>query len=176
MYRAFTLAALREGANPTDEECAPLAAKLDMQLIGEPEARIFLGVEDVTDRLHTEEIERHVSAYSRIPAVRTAMRERQRNFASAGHAILAGRDIGEVVLPEAGLKFYLEAAEETRAARRRGERRDPATKVSEALHKRDQGDAPRTFRAGDAVVIDTTHLTLDEVTDRAWEAIQCYSD
>jgi cytidylate kinase len=176
MYRAFTLAALRSGIEPTDEECAPLADSLDMRLVGEPEARIFLGDEDVTAFLHNEEIERHVSAYSRIPAVREAMRNRQREFASGGHAILAGRDIGEVVLPEARLKFYLEASEETRAARRQGERPEPALNVHEALHSRDQGDAPRTFRAGDAVVIDTTHLTLEQVIERAWEAIQCYSD
>jgi cytidylate kinase len=129
----------------------------------------------VTGELHTDKIEQHVSAYSRVPEVRTAMRAQQRQFASAGRAILAGRDIGEVVLPEAGLKFYLEADEAVRAARRRGERPAAETPLEQALRTRDQHDAPRTFRAGDAVVIDTTHLTLEAVIAQAWEAIQCYS-
>ena len=175
MYRAFTLAALRAGIEPTPEACGPLAATLDMRLVGEPEAHVCLGEEDVTGELHTDKIEQHVGAYSRVPEVRAAMRAQQRQFASAGRAILAGRDIGEVVLPEAGLKFYLEADEAVRAARRRGERPAAETPLEQALRTRDQHDAPRTFRAGDAVVIDTTHLTLEAVIAQAWEAIQCYS-
>jgi cytidylate kinase len=175
MYRAFTLAALRRGIGATSDESDALAHEIDMHLEGEPEARVFLGPEDVTGLLHTDEIERHVSAYSRLPAVREAMRTRQREYASRGHVILAGRDIGEVVLPDAGLKFYLEASEEMREARRRGERVSAENALGHALRQRDERDAPRTFRAGDAVVIDTTHLSLEEVIARAWEAIQCFS-
>lgn len=174
MYRAFTLAALRTGLAPDDPAVQAFAATLDLRLAGSPEARVYLAEEDLTDELHTEEIEEHVSAYSQIPAVRLAMRTQQRAFAAGGGTILAGRDIGEVVLPFADLKFYLEADEATRAARRRGERPDTQAALEEALHQRDEHDAPRTFRPGDAVVIDTTRMSLAQVMDTAWEAIQCF--
>ncbi len=174
MYRAFTLAALRAGVAPRDADAAALAQAIDMRLSAGPVARVSLGDEDVTDALHTAEIEKHVSAYSRIPAVRTAMRSRQRDYAFGGHAILAGRDIGEVVLPGADLKFYLEASDEAREARRHGERTGDRHEVGRALRTRDRGDAAQTLRPGDAVTIDTTDLSLDEVVALAWEAIECY--
>lgn len=175
MYRAFTLAALRRRVAATGDGVEALASSIDMHLSPDQEARVLLDGEDVTALLHTAEIEQHVSAYSSVAAVRTAMRSRQRDYARTGRAILAGRDIGEIVLPDADLKFYLDAAEETRAARRRGERPKDNHEVGTALRTRDSHDAPQTFRPGDAVHIDTTHLTLDEVLARAWEAIECYS-
>lgn len=176
MYRAFTLAALRAEVAATDAAAAPLAATIDMRLSVGERTHVLLGDEDVTALLHTSAIEQHVSAYSSLPSVRAAMRARQRQYASGGKAILAGRDIGEVVLPEAALKFYLDASEEAREARRRGERTEDHIELGRALRTRDRRDAAQTFRPGDAVNIDTTHLTLDEVVARAWEAIECYSD
>jgi len=175
MYRAFTLAALRAGIAAVDSDAATLAETIDMRLSVGRVARISLDDEDVTDDLHRDDIEQRVSAYSRIAAVRTAMRTRQRDYAAAGRAILAGRDIGEVVLPDADLKFYLEASEEAREARRHSERTGDRHEVGQALRTRDRGDAAQTFRPGDAVTIDTTHLTLDEVVALAWEAIECFS-
>lgn len=175
MYRAFTLAALRAGIAATDADAGAFAGQVDMSVGEEQTAHILLGGEDVTPLLHSPEIEQHVSAYSRIAAVRVAMRARQRDYARAGNAILAGRDIGEVVLPEADLKFYLDASEEAREARRHGERTGDRHEVGQALRSRDKRDAAQTFHAGDAVTIDTTQLSLDEVVARAWEAIECYS-
>lgn len=175
MYRAFTLAALRARIAATDADAGTFADRVDMRVGEEQTAHIFLGDEDVTEALHSPEIEQNVSGYSRIPAVRSAMRARQREYAQGGNAILAGRDIGEVVLPEADLKFYLDASEEAREARRHGERTGDRQEVGRALRTRDRRDAPQTFHAGDAVTIDTTELSLDEVVARAWEAIECYS-
>lgn len=177
LYRAFTLAALMEGIPAEEEAAARFARTLGLRAGDEREAHVYIEDRDVTDELHTTAIEEHVSAYSAIPQVRQVLLGIQRGFAERGGAILAGRDIGEVVLPDADLKFYLEASKATREQRRTGERghtRESAT--AEALHQRDERDAPRTFRAGDAVPIDTTHLSLDQVLERAWEAIECFSD
>lgn len=173
MYRAFTLAALR--AQIAAADAGAFAGVIEMHLSSGPVAHVFLRNDDVTGALHSDEIEQHVSTYSRVPAVRTAMRTLQREYAAGGRAILAGRDIGEVVLPEADLKFYLEASEEAREARRHGERTGDRREVGRALRTRDRRDAAQTFHPGDAVTIDTTDLSLDEVIARAWEAIECYS-
>ncbi|HXU24050.1 MAG TPA: (d)CMP kinase [Tepidiformaceae bacterium] len=177
MYRAFALAALRGGLPATEEACAPFAHRLDMRLGTEPDAHIYLGEEDVTDLLHDPGIESHVSAYSSLPAVREVLRAAQREFATRGKAVLAGRDIGAVVLPDAPLKIYLEAAEAARAQRRNAQRgiaaQEHARHTHEALSRRDRLDSPQTFIAPDAVVIDTTALTVDEVIARVFEKVQC---
>jgi CMP/dCMP kinase len=177
MYRAFALAALRANIPSTDNDCAPFAEALDLRLGTEPDAHVFLGDEDVTLELHNPEIEEHVSSYARLPAVRAVMRASQRAFAARGHTVLAGRDIGEIVLPDAPLKFYLDADEDSRAARRNAERRiehhEEATRSVQALSRRDRLDSNQTHIPADAVIIDTTHLTLDEVIVKALEQLEC---
>lgn len=176
MYRAFALAAMRHGVPATAEACARFVGELELRLGDEAETRVYLGDEDVTGLLHNPGIESQVSAYARLEPVRTKMREMQRSFADRGKAILAGRDIGEVVLPHAPVKFYLEADETARARRRNAERgiaHEAAARESHVqLARRDRLDSGQTFLPPDAIVIDTTELTLDEVIAAAMEQLR----
>ena len=116
-----------------------------------------------------------MSAYARLEPVRTRLREMQQAFARRGKTVLAGRDIGEVVLPDAPVKFYLQADEDARARRRNAERgiaQDEAARESHVqLARRDRLDSGQTYLPPDAIVIDTTDLTLDEVIAAAMEHI-----
>lgn len=183
MYRAFALAALRRGVPPADaDRCAALAASLDLRVEGGPETRILLGDEDVTALLRSPEVEVSVSPYSAIPAVRAAMVARQRELASAGRVVVAGRDIGTVVLPDAPVKLYLAASEDERA-RRRSEQsgawgasqgHDQARRDIAGRDVVDAGRATSPLRpADDAIVIDTTGMTPEEVIAVALEEIRC---
>lgn len=180
MYRAFTLAAMRAGVEPSEENCAAFAARIDLRVGDEREARIYLGDEDVTSHLHDREIERNVSAYARLAPVRAKLRGQQREFAARGRAVLAGRDIGEVVLPDAPLKIYLDADETARARRRNAERgivhETTARESHEELSRRDKLDSPQTYIAPGAVVIDTNVLSLDEVIAKVMELVACDND
>jgi cytidylate kinase len=176
IYRAFALAAMRSGVPADDREAGAYARSVDLRITDETEARMLLGEEDVTPLLHNAEIDHEVSAYSRLPAVRDALRARQREFAAAGGSVLAGRDIGEVVLPDAPVKLYLAASEEARAQRRAQERGEPvaeADRSSAELARRDRMDSGQTHIAAGAIVIDTTALPLDEVIALALEKIRC---
>ncbi len=180
MYRAFAMAAMRAGIEPAEEACERFAERVDLRVGDEREARIYLGKEDVTAHLHDREIERNVSAYARLAPVRAKLREQQREFARRGAAVLAGRDIGEVVLPDAPLKIYLDADETARARRRNAERgivqETTAKESHEELSRRDKLDSPQTYIAPGAVVIDTNVLTLDEVIARVMELVACDND
>lgn len=180
MYRAFALAAMRAGVEPTESECAPFAEEIDLRVGEEREARIYLADEDVTAHLHDREIERNVSAYARLAPVRARLRAQQREFAARGRAVLAGRDIGEVVLPDAPLKIYLDADEGARVRRRNAERgivhETTARESHQELARRDKLDSPQTYIAPGAVVIDTNALGLDEVIARVMELVSCDDD
>ena len=185
MYRAFTLAALRTGVAATDEACGGLVSRLEFAVGREAIARIYLDGEDVTPLLRDAAVEKNVSAYAAIPAVRTEMVRRQREFAAEGMAVLAGRDIGTVVLPDAPLKFYLEASEEARSRRRsvqvrtwgREQHHDEARRD---IAVRDEVDSARKTSpmrpADDAVLIDTTDLSLEEVVGVVMERVTCFAD
>lgn len=183
MYRAFTLAALRAGISADDvPACTRLADEINMRVDAHETTSIFLGNEDVTEWLRLPEVEANVSAYSAIPEVRSALVRQQRAIAREGPAVLAGRDIGTVVLPGAPLKFYLDASEEARAQRRaaqaggwgapqrsRDARRD--------IMGRDVVDSSRAASplraAPDAIVLDTTELTLEEVVAFVLDKVRC---
>jgi len=179
MYRAFTLHALEQGVRADDVSgCERLAAALTMELVPAADgARVAVGGVDLTDRLTEPAVEDNVSAYSRIPAVREAMMSRQRSFAARGGAVLAGRDIGTVVLPEAEVKLYLEASPEARATRRAAQAGSATRAARENLALRDEIDSSREASplrvAADAHVIDTTSLTLAEVVTAAMEQVRC---
>lgn len=178
LYRAVTLAALRAGVDAGDEAgLSRLLATIDIDV--EPprvadgrSQTVLLDGEDVTWLLRAPDIDRAVSRFSGVPAVRAALLERQRAVAARGGVILAGRDVGTVVLPDAELKLYLEASSEERAQRRlreertRGATRSLAAVLSEMEH-RDAHDAARAHAplkpAADAVVLDTTGLDVDGV-------------
>ncbi|MCC6421147.1 MAG: (d)CMP kinase [Gemmataceae bacterium] len=183
MYRAFTLAALRRGIPADDAQgCAQLANTMAMDVRLDDEARVLLDGEDVTPLLRGPEVEEHVSAYSAIPAVREAMVASQQALASRGPAILAGRDVGTVVLPQAPLKLFLTASAEERASRRRaqagewegGHHPDESHRHVSGRDARDTTRAASPLRAADdAVVLDTTSMSLDEVVRRAIELVRC---
>ncbi|MGE0600321.1 MAG: (d)CMP kinase [Dehalococcoidia bacterium] len=177
MYRAFAVAAMRAHVEPTDEACARFAEEVDLRVGNEREAHIYLGDEDVTSHLHDRQVERNVSAFARLAPVRAKLRQQQREFARRGKAVLAGRDIGEVVLPDAALKIYLDADEEARARRRNAERgivHETTARESQAeLSMRDRLDSPQTYVAPDAVIINTNVLTLEEVLARVMELVSC---
>jgi cytidylate kinase len=182
MYRAVTLAALEAGVPAEDDAAGHFARSLDIRAEAGAETRILIGGVDVTDRLREPEVEHHVSAYSALPSVRAAMVEAQRRIASRGPAVLAGRDIGTVVLPEAPVKLYLEASPETRAARRSRQARQwglvqEAEEAREDIDQRDRLDSSRAASplrpAEDAVVIDTTDLSLDDVIRFSLEILGC---
>lgn len=134
--------------------------------------------QDASGPIRTQEVTSKVSAVSAVPEVRTLITELQRSIAAEAAAagagiVVEGRDIGTTVLPDADLKVFLTASAEARAARRSGELRGKeaadlaATK--EALIKRDAADSGRKTsplaKAGDAVEVDTTELTLDQVIE-----------
>lgn len=179
MYRAFTLVTIEGGIAATDGEgCARLAATIAMELVPTPDGvRVVIDGRDVTDRLTEVPVEDNVSAYSRIPAVREAMVRRQRAFADGGRAVLAGRDIGTVVLPEAEVKLYLEASHEARAARRSAQAGVVSGAAWDNLALRDHIDSSRETSplrpAEDARVLDTTGMTLGEVIAAALEVVGC---
>lgn len=184
MYRAFTLAALRGKVAPNDEDGASLCRTMRLELRTKAgEARILLAGEDVTDQLRDPKVEANVSRYSALPPVREQMVKQQREFASGKPAILAGRDIGTVVLPNAPLKFYLEASEEARAARRSTQASEwgnaqEKTRARQDIAARDVADSTRKASplrpADDAIIIDTTSITLDQVIAMAVERVACF--
>jgi cytidylate kinase len=113
-----------------------------------------------------------VPTVARHPAVREVMRERQRALGDMGDAVIEGRDIGSVVAPHADVKVFLVAAETERARRREADRPGvEAERLAEDLRKRDERDAINTRPADDAVQLDTTELTVDEVVERIAELV-----
>ncbi|TMK85433.1 MAG: (d)CMP kinase [Actinobacteria bacterium] len=156
MYRSVALAALERGVDPTDGEAlAKLAGALDIE-VGE---RVLVDGVDATTAIRGPDVTAVVSAVSAHPPVRAEMVRRQRRWAEAhGGGVLEGRDIGSVVFPHADVKVFLTASEEERARRRAAD-----------ISRRDTIDSTRAASplrpADDAVVIDTTGRTVDEVVD-----------
>jgi cytidylate kinase len=141
--------------------------------------RVTLGGVDVTDLIRSEEITDLSSIISTIPEVRRAMVARQREMGERG-AVLNGRDIGTVVFPDADVKFFLTAVPQERATRRFNEERaqDPKADFEETfadMAERDRRDSTRTDSplkaADDAIIVDSTGLTIDEVFHQMMKAI-----
>jgi cytidylate kinase len=180
MYRAVALAAIDREVSLEDEEAlGHLARSIDVVFEHEsasplPTAVIADGA-DVTAAIRTPRVDAAVSAAARVPAVREAMVAKQRALADAGDLVAEGRDIGTVVFPDARTKIYLTATPEERARRRhaelheRGESLDEGS-VLEAMVARDGADSSRDVGplavADDAIQLDTTGLSIDEVVER----------
>lgn len=173
MYRAVALAVIESSTSETDDVSAgDLAERIDIDLAGDPDSlRVTLDGRDVSDRIRDEDVTNISSIISTIPAVRRAMVKRQRELGKRG-AVMNGRDIGTVVFPEAGVKFFLDAAVEERAARRLAEEREhnPAATYEQTLvdiTERDRRDTTRLdsplIAADDAIVIDSTGQPIREV-------------
>ena len=178
MYRALALAVLRDDVDPSDEDAvAGVAEKAEIGLDG---TRVWLDGGDVSDRIRATDVTSIVSTVAAHPRVRAALLDKQRDVAAAADVVMEGRDIGTAVLPDAEIKVYLTAAVEERARRRaleQGLPQDDTTlrSMAASLSKRDVADATRDAaplaRAGDAVEVDTTGLTLAEVVARICDIV-----
>ena len=166
MYRALTWLAREEGVGLDD---GPALARLAREhpVSFDAEGRVEIAGHEVAGAIREAEIDRLVPVVARHREVREVMRERQHALGSAGDAVIEGRDIGTVVAPEAEVKVFL-VADESERARRRGEDRPGvgADTLAEDLRIRDERDAVNTRPAADALVLDTTQLSVDEVVSR----------
>lgn len=176
MYRAMTLKIIRLGIDPADAEAVSrVAVTTDIRLEPSDSALlVILDGEDVSDEIRMPEVTSLVSSVSEVPQVREVLVEAQRLMGRDGGVVLEGRDIGTVVFPEADLKIYLEADPRTRARRRLADLLAQGVDISfesvEAdLQRRDEHDSGREHsplaRADDAIVTDTTDLTIEEQVD-----------
>lgn len=170
-YRAATLAVLRAEVALDDE--AAILAVLERHAIGYDDG-VLLDDEPVTAETRSDAVTGAVSAVSAHPSVRTRIVDIQRAWVAdrGGSAVVEGRDIGTVVFPSAPVKVYLTARPEVRAARRAGDTESVGASVESiavALEERDRADATRAASpmkpADDAVTIDTSDRTIDEVVD-----------
>jgi CMP/dCMP kinase len=181
MYRAVTLAALRRGIKVDNEEAVTRLAEqiqIDVRPPTHEDGRsydVLVDGEDVTWDIRLPGIDANVSIVSAYPGVRLALSAQQRRVGQRGKVVMVGRDIGTVVLPEAGLKVYLDASVEERARRRFAEllARGEATtleRVLDLMLKRDLIDSTRDVAplraAEDAVVLDSDGMTIEQVFDR----------
>jgi CMP/dCMP kinase len=180
MYRAVAWEALRAGADPGDGAAVvelarlrPVRAVLDR---GAPQGfRVFAGERELGEELYANEVSRAVSAVAAHPGVRELMVDRQRAIAAEdGPVVMAGRDIGTVVLPTAPVKVYLTASVEARVVRRGAELAEhgvfiDATELRRQIVERDRLDAGRDVAplrpAPDAVPIDSTRLSVEQVVE-----------
>ena len=162
MYRAVTWLARERGLDLDDEEAvAGLARANPVMLDGD---RVTIAGHDVSDAIRDVEVDRIVSTVARHPAVREIMRERQRELAAEGDAVIEGRDIGRVVCPGADVKVFLVAHADERARRRTAERPGIGEDaLATDLRLRDERDAPQLLAAPDAETIDTTELAVEKV-------------
>jgi cytidylate kinase len=181
MYRAVALAVIDAELDPADKDVVTqLAQSAGIDLEGDPESlRVWLAHRDVTERIREDDITAMSSIVSTIPGVRRAMVQRQREMGRRG-AVLNGRDIGTVVFPDADIKFFLDAAAEERAKRRFTEdqvtNRDLTLAQTLAeINERDRRDSTRADSplkiADDALVIDSTGLSIQAVFERMMEHV-----
>lgn len=183
MYRAVTLAAIQQGVDLNDQEkVAEIAEHLPLRFdAGDPQ-QVWLGDQNVTQLIRTSEVAENVSTVAAIPAVRVAMVEMQRAIASQDNIVMDGRDIGTTVLPQAQVKIFMVASAHERARRRyldNQARRIETQSIEElqkAIELRDQKDSTRKVspltQAEDAIRLDTTALSIDEVVNEISEIIK----
>jgi cytidylate kinase len=166
LYRVLTWLALLHGIDPSDD--ATLARLVDdMAIDVDPVGHVWRNGSDITEQLHQPAVDAAVSAVSAHPSVRDAMRPVQRALVRPPGLVMAGRDIGTVIVPEAQLKIWLNASVEERARRRSAQTGEPYATVLEAMHRRDRLDASRAAApmrpAADAVEIESEGLDPDQV-------------
>jgi cytidylate kinase len=172
LYRALTWLALQRGVHPADG--AALAnlvsqANLSVDPGSGTDARVLAEGADIADRLYQPEVDANVSAVSAHPAVRTALRPVQRAAVQPPGVVMAGRDIGTVIVPEAPLKVWLNASPEERARRRAQQRGQDHVQVLEQMTQRDLLDGSRKvapiLKPADAVEIDTDGVPPEQVVE-----------
>ena len=181
MYRAFALKALRAGLPLDDVQgLERLAAETNIRLeTGEEENRVLLDGEDVTGLLRNEMVTDAASRVSVFPAIRSWMVRLQQDLGAAGGVVMEGRDIGTVVFPQADAKIFLDAAPEVRGLRRFDQLGPQAAQQPEEVIRdlrardlRDRNRADSPLRAApDAVLLDSTNMTLDEAVKAAEDIV-----
>jgi cytidylate kinase len=172
MYRSLAWLALQRGL-PLGEggPLGRLAAENPVTF--DADGRVFIAETDVTAAIRQVRVDRMVPVVARHPEVRQVMRERQRELAAEGDAVIEGRDIGTIVVPNAEVKVYLVADAAVRTARRQAERPDiGADALATDLKLRDESDRVRMQPAEDAEQIDTTDLDVDEVVGRIEQLVR----
>ena len=180
MYRAVAWKALREQIDLANEAAVAALARRASLMVGD--GVVTIDGHDVAREIRTPQIDAASSSVARLPAVRQVLIDQQRAIGRDGGIVMEGRDIGTVVFPDADVKIYLDASPEERARRRA---HDPAhaagrggaavTEIASALEARDHSDRTRTASplvvAADAVVIDTTGLSIDQVIEEVMAAV-----
>lgn len=173
LYRAVAYYAISRGVKTDDSKAVTeLLGSLDIKLeYKDGHQRVIAAGEDVSDRIRTPEVSMGASNVSAVPEVRTFLFDLQKKIAAENNIIMDGRDIGTVVLPDAQLKIFLTASAEERARRRYAELKDTEGITMESILadiiKRDENDMNRAVsplkQADDAVLVDTTEMTIEEV-------------
>jgi cytidylate kinase len=166
MYRALTWLAMQQGIDLSDGDKLGQLARESLVDLDES-GRVSIAGADVTSAIRQSRIDRLVPVVARHSSVREVMRERQRELAELGDAVIEGRDIGTVVCPDAEVKVYLQAERGVREQRRLAERPDiGADALATDLRARDESDAARMQPPEDALEIDTSELDVADVLDR----------
>jgi cytidylate kinase len=183
MYRALALKAIRNDIS-FDDEPALLALAQNSQIRLEPTRegnRVYLDGMDVSQRIREQDVTSAASRVSVHPAVRQWMVERQRELGAGGGVIMEGRDIGTKVFPHAEVKIFLDAHPEVRQQRRILQREEKggaaeAERIAAELRERDLRDRSRAVSplvaADDAIIVDSSHLSIDQVVDRVEQAVR----
>ncbi|HHV95486.1 MAG TPA: (d)CMP kinase [Clostridiaceae bacterium] len=178
MYRTVALKAIKENVDSLDrEKLSNIVKNINMEIrFIDNQQHMFLDNEDVTEKIRTPEVSIGASNVGTIPEVRLKMAELQRKFAEKHNVVMEGRDIGSFVLPNATLKIFLTATLEKRAERRYKELIEKGTTgismedVKRDIEYRDKNDSSRSLapliKAPDAIEIETTNLTVEEVVDK----------
>ena len=184
MYRALTLKAIAKGVDFKNEEALiGLSKNMDIELEDSSDSlKVYLDKKDVSQEIRTMEVTKKVKVLAALKGVRENMAKLQRKLGqSSSGAVLEGRDIGTVVFPKAAHKFYLDASFETRAMRRFKELEEKGFSVSldeikKDVKQRDATDMTREVaplkKAEDALAIDTTEMTIKDVTEKILGAVK----
>ena len=176
LYRAVALAVLEQGVRPDDDAALQILCRgLDLKFVpARSGQRLLNGKIDITDRIRTPEITMLASAVSARPVIRRYLLDVQRDMGRQKGVVFEGRDMGTVVFPDADTKFFLDADIEIRAQRRylqqQGMVSQKPEEVKDEMRRRDRNDSTRQLAplrpAADAVVIDSTGLSVEEVIER----------
>ena len=187
MYRALAYKVFAKKINPEDHDAVLEAARqLRFTFMRQPDAKLkmFVDGEYLGDKLHLEEVGSVASRVSTNGEARRVLTDKMRDVGEDGGIVMEGRDVGTVVFPDAEIKFYLDASAEERAKRRVNQLKEAGQKadynqILKMIQERDYRDSHRAVSplkpAEDAVVIDTSSLTMQQVIDAVLEKIKHYA-
>ncbi len=179
-FRCVALNMIQENINIQEEEkIVKMLDKINIEMY--PDGNVFLNGEEVTHRIRENDVNRFVSPVSVLPMVRNKLLEVQRRIAEGKDVIMEGRDIGTVVFPNADVKIYLDATAEERARRRVAQNQEKGIQSSydevlQGIKERDRRDSTREIaplrRAEDAIYVDSTNLSIEQVVEKMIKIIE----